>query len=423
MKILETFTLFDSELPGTTGIYRIYNKISGKQYIGSARAQSEWPSKQGFRCRFNQGSRGHRAMLLQNSHHSKHLQSSYNYYVIEKGCNPNDVFQIQILEYVEPDRCIEVEDYYLKLYKPEYNGTLDAAFGGGGKRSQETIEKHRAKVKGQKRSPETCKRISIALKGLTRSPETCRKISEAKKGYKASEETRRKQSEAHKNRPPASPETRKNLSESQIIDIQGQTFNRLTAVHRIGVNPDYKMVWACRCSCGNPELVPVTGKSLRSGHTKSCGCLNTEKRKQRMTKHGKCETTEYRAWLDIRARCHNPNYKFYENSDGQEIKVCDRWLESFENFLEDMGERPTVHHTVYKKNPKGDYTPDNCVWLAPLERNNKRKNNVHLEFNGETKTISEWARYYDIDYRKFYRKVVINKWEIDKTVEFYSNNG
>lgn len=120
MEILERYTLFDSVLPSTTGIYRIINLINGKYYIGSARSQGGCPSRSGFRIRVAK----HRWDLQFNRHHSEHLQRCYNK-VIRNGLDPNDVFEIQILQHVEPNFCLEVEDFYLKKYKPSYNGRLN----------------------------------------------------------------------------------------------------------------------------------------------------------------------------------------------------------------------------------------------------------------------------------------------------------
>lgn len=161
MEILERYTLFDSKLPTSTGIYRIFNKISGKQYIGSASSLGI----NGKKCArgFNRRIRYHRYQLKNGVHHCKHLQSSYNYYVGKLGYKPNDVFEFQILEYVPSHLCIEVEDSYFQKYKPEYNGARTARGGGhllGRKHKPETIEKIRAAQKGKVFSKEECDRIA-----------------------------------------------------------------------------------------------------------------------------------------------------------------------------------------------------------------------------------------------------------------------
>jgi group I intron endonuclease len=176
MEILERYSLLDSVLPTTTGIYRIYNLISDKQYIGSARAQGNTPCEQGFRARFGRGN-GHRLLLKRNNHTSKHLQNAFNE-CLELGINPNDVFEIQILEYIEPGRCIEIEDLYLKTYKPEYNSHFNAAGGCGYEWTAERRLMQSERMKG-KPSP---------MEGMERSAEYRQKMSNSTKGYKQTPE-------------------------------------------------------------------------------------------------------------------------------------------------------------------------------------------------------------------------------------------
>jgi hypothetical protein len=109
----------------------------------------------------------------------------------------------------------------------------------------------------------------------------------------------------------------------------------------------------------------------------------------RKKRHGHCvviqlgdlrqtETPEYRAWLNMRQRCNNPNANNYKHWGGRGIRVCDRWNESFENFLADMGPRPTTVHSLDRIDVDGDYEPDNCRWALPKEQaTNKRANWKH----------------------------------------------
>jgi group I intron endonuclease len=187
MEILERYTFLDSILPTETGVYCIFNRLNGNKYIGSARGQGKYPSTRGFRSRFFH----HRNDLRLNKHHSKYLQNSYNHYVHELGLNPNDVFEIHILVYVERDKCLEVEQNYLDIYNPDYNSNPLAAGGGikGFKPSPEHVAKLAAAAKRPK-SAEHRRKLSEANKGKTLPPEQREKISAATKGKPKSQEMR-----------------------------------------------------------------------------------------------------------------------------------------------------------------------------------------------------------------------------------------
>lgn len=90
------------------------------------------------------------------------------------------------------------------------------------------------------------------------------------------------------------------------------------------------------------------------------------------------------------ARCYNPNHYGYQNYGGRGIKVCDRWLESFDNFYDDMGSAPE-NHTLDRIDVDGDYTPDNCRWASHKEQHRNRRDNHWIAFDGQTKLLTEWA--------------------------------
>src|SRR5690606_2812880 len=100
---------------------------------------------------------------------------------------------------------------------------------------------------------------------------------------------------------------------------------------------------------------------LRTGKTKSCGCLRIETNISKGTTHGHSGTRTYQAWLNMKSRCSNKKNISYENYGGRGISICDRWLNSFENFLEDMGECPD-NLTLERMDVNGNYEPNNCIW-------------------------------------------------------------
>lgn len=158
-----------------------------------------------------------------------------------------------------------------------------------------------------------------------------------------------------------------------IIDLTGQKFGRWTVISASGekakVNRSAK--WLCRCECGNERN--INGSSLRSGRSSSCGCFHNEKVKESFTKHGKYKTPEYEVWRAMKQRCLNPSQPYYPYYGGRGITICKRWLDSFENFIADMGPRPTSKHSIDRKNNNLGYSPDNCRWATASQQNaNKR---------------------------------------------------
>lgn len=93
----------------------------------------------------------------------------------------------------------------------------------------------------------------------------------------------------------------------------------------------------------------------------------------------------------MRQRCQNPNDRTYKNYGGRGITVCDRWLESFENFYADMGPKPSPKHSIERKDNDGPYSPENCRWATRVEQGRNRRNNRRVTIGGETKCLSEWA--------------------------------
>lgn len=173
------------------------------------------------------------------------------------------------------------------------------------------------------------------------------------------------------------------------IDIRGAEFGRLTAVEAVA-RAGGKTRWRCVCQCGT-EVIVTTG-NLRSGNSKSCGCLNTERVAALNRTHGRSKTREYSTWQAMKSRCTNKSYTQYKDYGGRGIGVCDRWKESFENFLDDMGERPSESYSIDRINVDGDYEPGNCKWSTHDEQVNNARSNHNIAFDGRTLTASQWAR-------------------------------
>lgn len=153
----------------------------------------------------------------------------------------------------------------------------------------------------------------------------------------------------------------------KVIALEGMTFGRLSVLRRSPrKDSDGRMRrWVCRCECGEQAVVRST--LLTQGLTKSCGCLRTEKFRERLTKHGGAHTLAYSSYTSMLARCGNPSAVGYEHYGGRGITVCERW-HKFENFLADMGERAHQGLSLDRVDPDGNYEPSNCRWATRSEQ-------------------------------------------------------
>lgn len=171
-----------------------------------------------------------------------------------------------------------------------------------------------------------------------------------------------------------------------IIDLTGQVFGRLTVICK----PENieKSTWLCKCSCGSDKEVYVVGADLRRGNTKSCGCLHKELSSERIvnfsTKHGYSGNPLHNIWKSMKQRCYNPKNKGYKNYGGRGITVCDRWLESFENFFEDVSEGYEKGLQLDRRDNDGNYEPENVRWTTSSQNNmnSRSRRNSSSKYKG-----------------------------------------
>lgn len=181
------------------------------------------------------------------------------------------------------------------------------------------------------------------------------------------------------------------------IQMVGKKFGRLTVLEETNKRKDRRIVYKCLCDCGNISY--VTGKNLRNGNTKSCGCLSVDKFKQRSTKHGKRNTRLYEVWCGIRYRCCNPNKRDYKNYGGRGIAVCDEWLQDFMNFYNwaiNNGYEKGLE--IDRIDNNGNYEPNNCRWISHQDNCNNRRTNVLLTYNGKTQNMTQWSKELNVPY-------------------------
>lgn len=157
------------------------------------------------------------------------------------------------------------------------------------------------------------------------------------------------------------------------LQLTGKRFGRLVVLEEAGRDPRNLVLWRCICDCGNEFT--TAGTRIKRGRAKSCGCLQKDragaaakKSAPKRRTHGRnTADPTYMSWSALKDRCNNPNNQRFEHYGGRGISVCDRWKESFENFLEDMGDRPPGT-TIDRVDVNGNYEPSNCRWATSKQQ-------------------------------------------------------
>jgi hypothetical protein len=149
--------------------------------------------------------------------------------------------------------------------------------------------------------------------------------------------------------------------------LTGQVFGRLVVQSYQGKDQLNRSLWQCKCFCGNYKT--AVGVEIVRGNTRSCGCLFRE---GNSSKHKLRYHPLYSTWCSIKSRCLNTNSQRYRDYGGRGIKICDRWMDSFEDFLKDVGERPEGR-SLDRVDNDGDYEPGNVRWATAYEQANNRR--------------------------------------------------
>lgn len=175
-------------------------------------------------------------------------------------------------------------------------------------------------------------------------------------------------------------------------DITGHTFGRLTVLRRVGSDKHGKTRWLCRCECGVEAV--RSAHLMRKGESLSCGCLQRETNVSAPTRHGSAKvgrvTREYEAWSNMLARCENPKATHFDCYGGRGITVCPQWHD-FAVFIADMGPKPSLKHSIDRRENNGNYEPGNCRWTTTKVQSRNTRRNRFITFNGETMTLAEWG--------------------------------
>lgn len=181
----------------------------------------------------------------------------------------------------------------------------------------------------------------------------------------------------------------------KYFDLSGLRSGRLSIIsvsHKIKNH----YWWLCKCDCGNEVI--ISGMRLKSKKTKSCGCIAKKQ-------NGLSQSSTYRTYKAMLQRCYDSKVPHYKRYGAKGIKVCDRWLDSFFNFLQDMGSRPE-NCTLDRIDNKGDYNPTNCRWATLKKQANNRAGNHIISAFGQKMTLTEWAEKMKINWFTLRKRII-----------------
>lgn len=189
-------------------------------------------------------------------------------------------------------------------------------------------------------------------------------------------------------------------------DIIGERYGRLTVIGFDHIDERHQAYWVCQCDCGSKVVVKAA--SLKSGNTSSCGCYKRDRTRETMATHGLSTTRLYKAWQAMQNRCENSNYGSYHRYGQRGIRVCGEW-KNFENFRDwAVASGYSEGLSLDRINNDGNYCPENCRWTDWGTQCNNRSSNHIIEYGGQSHTVAEWARLFNMPYSTLQRHIQTN---------------
>lgn len=176
-----------------------------------------------------------------------------------------------------------------------------------------------------------------------------------------------------------------------VMTVAGDRFGKLTLLQRERVETygTMRQLWRCQCDCGIQKHYPI--HFLKRGNVVSCGCARDRRAAAMNRSHGRSRSGgAYKSWTSMRHRCNNPNAPMYYAYGAKGVRCCERW-DSFEAFLEDMGERPNGY-SLERLDVNGHYEPGNCVWLPMAQQAKNKTTSRYVLLNGERMIQADAAR-------------------------------
>ena len=196
-------------------------------------------------------------------------------------------------------------------------------------------------------------------------------------------------------------------------DLTGRKFGRLTVLKTYREN---NLTYCdCKCICGN--ISKIRASNLKSNHTKSCGCLHQEMRVKSNITHGKSNTRLWRIYHGIKARCINKNSTKYYYYGARGIKVCDEWINNFENFYNwaiNNGYKDDL--TIDRIDVNGNYEPNNCRWIDLKQQTRNKRTTHYLTYKNKTHCITEWEEILKFPKNLIHQRITKYHWDIEKAL-------
>lgn len=200
----------------------------------------------------------------------------------------------------------------------------------------------------------------------------------------------------------------------KFYDITGNRYGRLTVVGK-GASRSKQTSWDCTCDCG--AAVNVLKHSLVSGATNSCGCFMKERSREeiisRATTHGRRHTPEYSVWCGMKRRCENPNERSFKNYGGRGIEVL---FPSFEEFLAEVGPRPSSAHMIGRIDNDLSYQPGNVRWETAAEQSRNKQNTLRVTVGGVSRPLKEHCEVLGVNYQKAWLRIRQYGWTPERAL-------